>query len=187
MNRSLTLVCALAFTHGAALAADPLPRGDPAKAGFSPTALQRIDRFFEDEIARNRIPGGVVVRRGLRSREGHKILIDDDAQRRCASGITIGNADDTVSVHLDDLAKELSVTCSATTPAATIRIKQDGSGGGIVIEQSGTGGSIAIKSAGDVTVEAAAPGRLVLKGGAGVKIDGGSGMVELSGSMVKLN
>ena len=61
MNRSLALVCALAFAPGAALAADPLPRGDPAKAGFSPTALQRIDRFFEDEIARNRIPGGVVA------------------------------------------------------------------------------------------------------------------------------
>ncbi len=44
-----------------------------------------------------------------------------------------------------------------------------------------------MKSAGNVTVEAAAPGNLTLKGGTGVKIDGGTGMVELSGSMVKLN
>jgi CubicO group peptidase (beta-lactamase class C family) len=44
-----------------ALAADPLPRADPARVGFSPTALQRIDRFFADEIERNQIPGAVVA------------------------------------------------------------------------------------------------------------------------------
>jgi CubicO group peptidase (beta-lactamase class C family) len=64
MNRYRSLKvfsCSLAFAHSVALAADPLPRGDPAKAGFSPTALQRIDRFFADEIARDRIPGAVVA------------------------------------------------------------------------------------------------------------------------------
>lgn len=60
--RSLTtLCCALALAHGATFAADPLPRVDPAKAGFSPAALQRIDRFFTDEIAKERIPGAVVA------------------------------------------------------------------------------------------------------------------------------
>ena len=99
------------------------------------------------------IPGGKVVRRGLISRDGHKILIDDDAEppNRKASGITIGNAADTVSVHLDDLGKELSIVCDASTPPAKIVIKQNGSGGGIVIEQAGTGGSIEIKSAGNIT------------------------------------
>ena len=99
------------------------------------------------------IPGGKVVRRGLISRDGHKVLIDDDAEppNRNASGITIGNADDTVSVHLDDLGKELSIVCDASTPPAKIVIKQNGSGGGIVIEQAGTGGSIEIKSAGNIT------------------------------------
>ena len=43
------------------LAADPLPRIDPAKAGFSANSLQRIDRFFADEISRDRIPGAVVA------------------------------------------------------------------------------------------------------------------------------
>lgn len=43
------------------LAADPLPRVDPARAGFSAAALQRIDRFFADEIAQDRIPGAVVA------------------------------------------------------------------------------------------------------------------------------
>jgi CubicO group peptidase (beta-lactamase class C family) len=44
-----------------AMAADPLPRTDPAMVGFSPGALERIDRFFADEIARDRIPGAVVA------------------------------------------------------------------------------------------------------------------------------
>lgn len=56
-----TFCCALSMFHCAVFAADPLPRGDPAKAGFSPAALQRIDRFFADEIARDRIPGAVVA------------------------------------------------------------------------------------------------------------------------------
>src|SRR5688572_14003742 len=60
--RSLTtLCCALSLLHCAAFAADPLPRADPAKVGFSPAALQRIDRFFADEIAKERIPGAVVA------------------------------------------------------------------------------------------------------------------------------
>ena len=49
------------------------------------------------------------------------------------------------------------------------------------------GGTLTLKSAGNVTVEASAPGNLTLKGGTGVKIDAGGGMVELSGSQVKLN
>jgi CubicO group peptidase (beta-lactamase class C family) len=64
MNRFLSisaLCCVFLFGHGATLAADPLPRADPAKIGFSPEALQRIDRFFADEIAKERIPGAVVA------------------------------------------------------------------------------------------------------------------------------
>src|SRR4051812_4136450 len=37
--------------------ADPLPAISPASAGFSEEGLQRIDRFFEREVAANRIPG----------------------------------------------------------------------------------------------------------------------------------
>lgn len=40
---------------------DPLPVIAPEKAGFSSAALQRIDTFFQDEIARDRIPGAVVA------------------------------------------------------------------------------------------------------------------------------
>lgn len=57
----LTLVLSLALSSAAALAADPLPRVDPAKVGFSAAALERIDRFFADEIARDRVPGAVVA------------------------------------------------------------------------------------------------------------------------------
>ncbi len=60
--RSLTtLCCALSMVSSVIFAAEPLPRVDPAKVGFSPAALQRIDRFFADEIAKDRIPGAVVA------------------------------------------------------------------------------------------------------------------------------
>ncbi|MBK5102777.1 MAG: beta-lactamase family protein, partial [Burkholderiales bacterium] len=39
----------------------PLPMTAAAKAGFSKTGLARIDRFFEREIAQNRVPGAVVA------------------------------------------------------------------------------------------------------------------------------
>ena len=47
--------------HQQAYAADPLPRVDPGKARFSAESLARIDQFFADEIARDRIPGAVVA------------------------------------------------------------------------------------------------------------------------------
>jgi hypothetical protein len=61
--RALRAACALAavFVCDTATAADPLPRVDPARAGFSAAGLQRIDRFFADEMGRNQIPGAVVA------------------------------------------------------------------------------------------------------------------------------
>ena len=37
------------LAHHVAGAVDPLPRINPARAGFSATALQRIDRFYNRE------------------------------------------------------------------------------------------------------------------------------------------
>jgi len=136
------------------------------------------------------IPGGMVVKRGMVSRLGHKILIDDDGDGTLPpskSGVTIGTSDDKIMFQYDEVAKKLTILCDSTTPPASIEIKQNGSGGSITIEQSGAGGSLSLKSAGSVTVEASAPGSLTLKGGTGVKIDGGTGAVELSGLSVKLN
>ena len=55
------LACAAMISIAPSFAADPLPRGDPATYGFSADGLQRIDRFFADEIKRERIPGAVVA------------------------------------------------------------------------------------------------------------------------------
>jgi CubicO group peptidase (beta-lactamase class C family) len=41
--------------------AQPLPTVAPAQAGFSAPGLARIDRFFEREIAANRVPGAVLA------------------------------------------------------------------------------------------------------------------------------
>lgn len=142
------------------------------------------------DAVKSGIPGGHVVKRGWISRLGHKILIDDDGDGLAPpskSSITIGNEDDSISIVFDDVNKKLTITCDASTPPAAIEIKQNGAGGSITIEQSGTGGTLTLKSAGDATIEAAAPGKLTLKGGTGVKLDAGAGMVELSGTQVKLN
>ena len=40
--------------------AQPLPAGTPEQAGFSASALARIDSFFDREIRLNRVPGAVV-------------------------------------------------------------------------------------------------------------------------------
>ena len=62
LSRYLMLGLASAWLATDANAADdPLPRTTPAEAGFSQTGLDRIDRFFNDEIKRNRIPGAVVA------------------------------------------------------------------------------------------------------------------------------
>jgi CubicO group peptidase (beta-lactamase class C family) len=57
----LALATGLALAASAALAAPPLPVTTPEKAGFSAEGLARIDRFFEREIAANRVPGAVVA------------------------------------------------------------------------------------------------------------------------------
>jgi CubicO group peptidase (beta-lactamase class C family) len=49
------------FYGNVASATDPLPRSAPAKVGFSAAGLERIDRFYADEISRDRIPGAVVA------------------------------------------------------------------------------------------------------------------------------
>ena len=60
---AILLVAATVATGAAPAAgtADPLPRVAPARQGFSATGLARIDRFYANEIARDRIPGAVVA------------------------------------------------------------------------------------------------------------------------------
>ena len=55
------LIPALLLAASTVRAADPLPRAAPEAAGFSTAALERIDRFYADEVARDRIPGAVVA------------------------------------------------------------------------------------------------------------------------------
>ena len=57
----VTSALALVACVATAWAADPLPRAKPESLGFSSKALERIDRFYADEIARDRIPGAVIA------------------------------------------------------------------------------------------------------------------------------
>jgi hypothetical protein len=124
-----------------------------------------------------------VVKHGFVSRLGNQITFDDDEPMPdspppsvTASSITIADKDKKLMIFIDKKSGEIQITCDSMTPP-----------GKITIEQKGTGGSISVKAAGDVSIEAAAPGKLTLKGGTGVSLDAGAGMVELKGSMVKLN
>lgn len=62
--------------------AQPLPTVSPDEAGFSAEALQRIDRFFEREVAANRVPGAVV---GI-AREGKLVYYKAHGYRDKAKG-----------------------------------------------------------------------------------------------------
>jgi phage protein D len=141
------------------------------------------------------------VKRGMVSRIGNQLTFEDEipsplTPKPATKGtILLGDADGKMQVFLDTVNGELKIVCDGG-PMNPI--------GKISIEQKSNGGSITVSSAGDVTIEAKAPGKLTLKGGtgivldggsanveikgtAGVKVDGGAGLVELSGSMVKLN
>ena len=82
--RAVSLLIVLPFAL-AANAADPLPRTDPAKAGFSAAGLQRIDRFYADEIARDRIPGAVVAI----AREGKLVYYKTHGYQDKAAGVAM--------------------------------------------------------------------------------------------------
>jgi hypothetical protein len=135
------------------------------------------------------------------SRVGNQLTFEDEipsplTPKPATKGtITLGDADGKLQLFLDVVNGELRIVCDGG---------QLNPIGKITIEQKSQGGEINVKSAGNVTIEASAPGKLTLKGGtgvvidggaanvevkgtAGVKVDGGAGLVELSGSMVKLN
>ncbi|MEP7111667.1 MAG: phage baseplate assembly protein V [Ilumatobacteraceae bacterium] len=142
-----------------------------------------------------------IVKRGIVSRTGNQLAFEDEIPSPLTpnpptkSKITLGDADAKLQLTFDIVKGELKIVCDGGVLNPI---------GKISIEQKSTGGEITVKSAGDITIEAAAPGKLTLKGGmgivldggtanveikgtAGVKVDGGAGLVELSGSMVKLN
>ncbi len=142
-----------------------------------------------------------VVKRGIVSRTGNQLAFEDEIPSPLTpkpptkSKITLGDADAKMQLTFDVVNGELHIVCDGGSMNPI---------GKIVIEQKSNGGEIQVNSAGNVTIEAKAPGKLTLKGGtgivldggtanveikgtAGVKVDGGAGLVELSGSMVKLN
>jgi hypothetical protein len=146
-------------------------------------------------------PSAQVVKRGIVSRIGNQLTFEDEIPSPLTptpptkGKIVLGDADGKLQLKFDVIQGELHIVCGGGVLNPI---------GKIVIEQTSQGGEISVTSAGNVTVEASAPGQLTLKGGmgvtidggtgqvkvsgtAGVKVDGGAGMVELTGSMVKLN
>lgn len=126
-----------------------------------------------------------VVKRGIVSRTGNQLTFEDEISSPLTpkpptkGKITLGDADGKLQLVLDTVNGELKIVCGggAINPI-----------GKISIEQSAQGGEITVKSAGNVTVEASAPGTLTLKGGMGIELDGGGGQVEIkAGTGVKVD
>ena len=123
-------------------------------------------------------PLAQVVKHGIVSRLGNQIVFEDDEPMPdspppavTASSITISDKEGKVKVVLDKKSGEITILCDSMTPPGKINV-----------EQKGTGGSISVTSAGDITIEAKAPGKLTLKGGLGVEITGGApGGVKIDG------
>ena len=120
-----------------------------------------------------------VAQRGVVTPTGNRIVFDDDqapaAPAPNKSAVTISDKDGKMILVVDKKNGKIRITADSMTPPSKI-----------TIEQKGAGGQISVKAAGDVNIEAAAPGQLTLKGGGGVSIDAGQGMVQVSGSMIKL-
>ncbi|MEO5841409.1 MAG: phage baseplate assembly protein V [Acidimicrobiales bacterium] len=119
-----------------------------------------------------------VAKRGFVSRLGNRLVFEDEDQGPVPtkSSITIGDKDNKVQIVVDKKNGEIKILCDSTTPPSKI-----------VIEQSGPGGSISVKATGNISLEASPQGKVSIKGGAGVSIDGSPGMVEIKGSVIKLN
>jgi phage protein D len=124
-------------------------------------------------------PMAHVAQRGIVTPTGNRIILDDDQAPAAPvpnkSAITISDKDGKMVIVVDKKNGAIQISADSTAPPSKI-----------TIEQKGTGGEISVKAAGNVSIEAAAPGQLSLKGGAGVSIDAGQGMVEVTGSMIKL-
>ncbi|HEV8297985.1 MAG TPA: phage baseplate assembly protein V [Acidimicrobiales bacterium] len=123
-------------------------------------------------------PLSQVTTRGFVSRLGNRIVFEDEDQGPVAtkSSILIGDKDQKVKILVDKKNGEITIVCDSKMPA-----------GKISIEQRGIGGSVTIKSEGNITLDASAQGKVSIKGGAGVSIEGSPGTVEITGSVVKLN
>ena len=103
----VTSALALVACVATAWAADPLPRAKPESLGFSSKALERIDRFYADEIARDRIPGAVVAI----AREGKLVYYKSHGYQDKAAGSAMKN--DAI-FNLASMTKVLSVVTALT-------------------------------------------------------------------------
>jgi phage protein D len=125
-------------------------------------------------------PMSHVAQSGIVTQTGNRIIFDDDitppSPMPTKSAITLSDKDGKMVIMIDK--KNGQITISADTMAQNAQIN---------IVQKGVGGAVSIKADGNISIEAKAPGKLSLKGGMGVTIDGGPGGVTVSGMPIKLN
>lgn len=130
------------------------------------------------------VAGGAVTSRGIATPAGNQLLFTDQlppgppGPPPTKSAVTLGTGDGNLALAIDQVAGTVTLSCKpappkSRTPAGTLTIDCSGAG---KIEIKGGAGGIKIDS----------EGQLELNGKLGVKI-ASTAMVEVSGSMIKLN
>jgi hypothetical protein len=140
---------------------------------------------------------GMVVKRGLVTPAGNKLVFDDElvpppaeAPAPLTSAIQLGTGDDKITLKIDETKGTVDLLCEpapprSQTPGGTVTIKSGGPGSKFVIE-CGPTGTIDIKTGAGGTVNIDGGAQLNIKAQATVKIES-TGMVEVKGNPIKLN
>ncbi len=121
-----------------------------------------------------------VVKSGWVSREGHKLLFDDDGgPTGSTSAITLATKDDNMGLKIDQTGGTIKLTCDPSPPAS--QTPQ-----GTLTIECGNMGSIEIKTGtgGQVTIDGGS--QLSIKAQTSISIES-QGVLELKGQMIKLN
>jgi hypothetical protein len=121
-----------------------------------------------------------IVKSGFVSRQGHRLLFDDDGGPTGSnSAITLGTKDDKLGLKIDQTNGKISLTCDPSPPDSM-------SPQGTLTIETGSLGTIDIKtgSGGSVTIDGGA--QLSIKAQASISIES-QGVLELKGTMIKLN
>jgi phage baseplate assembly protein gpV len=121
-----------------------------------------------------------VVKSGYVSRQGHRLLFDDDGgPTGSTSAITLGTKDDKLGLKIDQTNGKLTLTCDPAPPES--HTPQ----GSLTIE-AGQLGTIEIKTGAGGSVSIDGGAQLEIKAQASLKIES-QGVLELQGTMIKLN
>jgi hypothetical protein len=140
----------------------------------------KSEHEFLDDAVKSLGFVSTVVKSGYVSRQGHRLLFDDDGGPTGQnSAITLGTKDDKLGLKIDQTNGTITLTCDPAPPESM-------SPQGSLTIETGSLGSIDIKTGQGGTVSIDGGSQLTLKAQASISIES-QGVLELKGTMIKLN